>query len=83
MIKQEIFNNSAIEIANYIMDSGHEWDNFEEFLKNGGNPFQHIIFDVCVILDLIEQDFLDAIEEHSTDEFKKIVHDFIVNEMGE
>jgi hypothetical protein len=83
MIKQEIFNDSAISLANYVTDENHEWKNFEKFLKNGGNPFHHIIFDVCVILDLIETDFFDAVIIYSTDEYRKQVEDFIVNQMGE
>ena len=83
MINQTIFNDSAISLASYVIDSDNEWKNFEEFLKNGGNPFEHIIFDVCVVMELIEEDFLETVEEYSTEEFKKMVHDFIVNEMGE
>jgi hypothetical protein len=67
----------------YLSDTEYLWDNFVKYLQGGGNPFSHIIFDVCVILDLIEEDFLDAVEEYATDEYKKMVHDFIVNEMGE
>jgi len=83
MIKQEIFNDQAMELANYIMLSGNEWKNFEEFLRNGGKPFEHICFSACVVMDLIEEDFLSAVEKFSSDEFKNMVHDFIVNEMGE
>lgn len=83
MIKQEIFNDQAINLANYITDDSNEWKSFEEFLKNGGNPFHHICFSVCVVLDLVEEDFLETVSEYSTDEYRKMVEDFIVNEMGE
>lgn len=83
MIKQEIFNDQAINLANYITDDDSEWKNFETYLKSGGNPFHHICFSSCVILDLVEEDFLETVSEYSTDEYRKMVEDFIVNEMGE
>lgn len=82
MINQIIFNDQAINLANYITDSGDEWRNFEEFLKNGGNPFHHICFSVCVVLDLIESDFLEAVFLYSTKEHMIAVEKFI-EEMGE
>ena len=83
MINQVIFNDQAINLANYITDDGSEWKNFETYLKAGGNPFTHICFSVCVVLDLIEEDFFDAVVRYSTDEYRKMVEDFIVNEIGE
>lgn len=83
MIKQEIFNDQAIELANFVLDNNREWKDFEEYLKAGGNPFEHICFSACVILDLVEEDFLETVSEYSTEEFIKMVEDFIENEMGE
>ena len=82
MVKDQIFKDQAIHLANYITDDGNEWKNFEEFLKNGGNPFHHICFSVCVVLDLIEEDFLEAVFLYSTKEHMIAVEKFI-EEMGE
>ena len=82
-MKDKIFKDQAINLANYITDDGNAWKNFEDYLERGGNPFDHICFNVCVVLDLVEEDFFDSVIRYSTDEYRKQVEDFIVNEMGE
>lgn len=34
-------------IVNYLMCSDYEWKFLEVHLKEGGDPFDHILFDVC------------------------------------
>ncbi len=42
--EHEDFTKSMVD---YLMNSDSEWKSLEEYLKCGGDPFEHILFDVC------------------------------------
>lgn len=42
------------ELSQSIISDEDEWEHFEEFLKDGGDPSDHILYVACVVGDNLE-----------------------------
>jgi hypothetical protein len=57
------FEQAAKECARYIFDSDCEQLSYQEFIKDGNDPRDHILYHAAIVLDEIE-DFQIDIQEY-------------------
>jgi len=57
------FDNSAMECARYIFDSDMEQISYQEYVQDGNDPRDHILYHAAVVLGEIE-DFAPDINEY-------------------
>ena len=43
-------DSNAIALATYIVDYDSEWDDFKDYMFDGGDPFSHIVFTAYEVL---------------------------------
>lgn len=56
------FASSAIECARYIFDSDCEQVSYQEFIRDGNDPRNHILYHAALILGQIEEFQIDINE---------------------
>jgi hypothetical protein len=69
----EEFYNFARGLANYVDTSDSEWDSLKEFIGEGNNPEDHILYIAAVVGGWEDsfQEFVDSInEEIEVDNYK-------------
>ena len=64
------FDGAAIECARYIFDSDCEQTSYQEYVQDGNDPRDHILYLAAVVLDETE-DFQPDIDEYLK-EFQEI-----------
>jgi len=57
------YTNAALECARYIFDSDSEQISYQEFIQDGNDPRDHILYHAAVVLDETE-DFKIDIDEY-------------------
>lgn len=65
---QPNYTDSAMECARYIMDSECEQVSYEEYIQEGNDPRDHILYHAAVVLGLaneFENDILTFLKETS------------------
>lgn len=60
------YTTAAIECARYIIDSQSEQESYEEFIKDGNDPREHILYYAAVVLNLTEKFEVD-IKQYTKD----------------
>jgi hypothetical protein len=60
------YTDAAVECARYIFDSDCEQISYQEFIQDGNDPRDHILYNAAVVLDEIE-DFQIDIDEYLKD----------------
>jgi hypothetical protein len=60
------YTDAAVECARYIFDSDCEQISYQEFIQDGNDPRDHILYHAAVVLDEIE-DFQIDIDEYLKD----------------
>jgi hypothetical protein len=71
VIQQEIgekimysqFDNAAMECARYIFDTQCEQESYQEYVRDGNDPRDHILYHAAVVLGETE-DFAPDIDEY-------------------
>lgn len=61
------YKTAAIECARYIFDSESEQDGYEEFIQEGNDPRDHILYHAAIILGY-SKDFETDINEYLQDQ---------------
>jgi len=56
------YKNAAEECARYIFDSDCEQVSYQEFIQDGNDPRDHILYHAAVVLDEISEFDSDIIE---------------------
>lgn len=56
-------HNAARECAAYIFDSDCEQISYEEYIQNGNDPRDHILYHAAIVLDK-KENFQTDIEEY-------------------
>ena len=57
------FDGAAIECARYIMDSDCEQVSYQEYVQDGNDPRDHILYLAAMVLDETD-DFQSDIDEY-------------------
>lgn len=57
---------AAMECARYIFDSDCEQTSYEEYIQDGNDPREHILYCAAVVLDKTEE-FQTDIDEYMKD----------------
>jgi hypothetical protein len=57
------FEQAAKDCASYIFDSDSEQVSYQEFIQDGNDPRDHILYSAALILDKLE-DFQIDIDEY-------------------
>ena len=57
------YNNAAMECARYIFDSDDEQVSYQEYVQDGNDPREHILYHAAFILGETE-DFQPDIDEY-------------------
>lgn len=57
------FEQAAHECARYIFDSDCEQISYQEFIRDGNDPRDHILYSAALVLDELE-DFTDDVQEY-------------------
>jgi len=60
------YTDAAVECARYIFDSDCEQISYQEFIQDGNDPRDHILYHAAIVLDEIE-DFQIDIDEYLKD----------------
>jgi hypothetical protein len=60
------YTDAAVECARYIFDSDCEQISYQEFIQDGNDPRDHILYHAAIILGETE-DFQIDIDEYLTD----------------
>ena len=58
------FDNSCMECARYILDSQSEQESYMEFIQDGNDPRDHILYHASIVLGKADE-FQDDINEYS------------------
>jgi hypothetical protein len=67
----KLYNRSARECAQYIMDSDCEHDSYCDWVEEGHDPREHILYASAVVLDCERE--LEDIKEYNEQEKSKMV----------
>lgn len=57
------FRDAAIECARYIFDSEDHQIGYQEYIQDGNDPEEHILYCAAVVLG-VSKDFQDDINEY-------------------
>ena len=57
------YRDASIECARYIFDSETEQEGYEEYIENGNDPREHILYCAAIVLGE-EKDFQSDIDEY-------------------
>lgn len=63
MRPESIWNQAANEVATYIWDSDAQHESYEEYIDEGNDPREHVLYHAAVVLGF-ELDFDKDIEEY-------------------
>jgi hypothetical protein len=64
-MNQTNYSAAATECARYIFDSDAEQISYQEYITDGNDPREHILYHAAVVLDQTE-DFQTDIDEYLT-----------------
>lgn len=67
MSQQIDYTTASMECARYIFDSDCEQVSYQEFIQDGNDPRDHILYHAAVVLDETE-DFQSDIDEYLKNE---------------
>jgi hypothetical protein len=65
------FDQAAKECARYIFDSDCEQISYQEFINDGNDPRDHILYHAAVVLDIDKEEFHNDIEQYLEDHVAK------------
>ena len=68
-VSQE-FYDAAMELGNYIDGADSEYEDLEEFIKDGNDPKDHILYKAAIVVGFVDtlQKYIDNIENESEDD---------------
>lgn len=58
------FDNAAMECARYIFDSDSEQISYQEYINDGNDPRDHILYCAAVVLGEELEEFQNDIKEY-------------------
>lgn len=58
------FDNSAMECARYIFDSDMEQISYQEYINDGNDPRDHILYHAAIVLGIDSEEFTNDIREY-------------------
>ena len=63
MSSKHNYTDASVECARYIFDSQSEQESYQEYVRDGNNPQEHILYHAAVVLGETE-DFSVDIDEY-------------------
>jgi hypothetical protein len=58
------FDNAAMECARYIFDSDMEQISYQEYINDGNDPRDHILYHAAIVLGVDSEEFTNDIREY-------------------
>jgi hypothetical protein len=58
------YETASIECARYIFDSDCEQIGYQEFINDGNDPRDHILYHAAVVLDIDKEEFHNDIKQY-------------------